>query len=65
MRAAVVAQGKEYYEALQNPAQINADEDFEPLLSLAALAFEHKTGSEFDYIAPISYETYTNEEGSK
>lgn len=64
VRAAVVAQGKgKYYEVLQNPAQINADEDFEPLLSLAALAFEHKTGSEFDYSSPLSYETYANDAG--
>ena len=66
VRAAVVAQGKEkYYRVLQAPCQINPDEDFEPLLSLAALAYEQKTGSEFDYISPIRYETYANEEGWK
>ncbi|MCB9040356.1 MAG: DUF4240 domain-containing protein [Lewinellaceae bacterium] len=62
VRAAVVAQGKEKYkQILQGPAQINPDEDFEPLLSLAALAYEQKTGSEFDYPSPTSYETYANE----
>ena len=62
VRAAVAAQGKEhYYKVLQAPTQINPDEDFEPLLSLAALAYEQKTDSEFDYISPISYETYANE----
>ena len=64
VRAAVVAQGKEKYsQVLQDSTQIDPNEDFEPLLSLAALAYEQKTGSEFDYISPISYETYANEAG--
>lgn len=64
VRAAIVSQGKEKYEqVLKGPAQINPQEDFEPLLSLAALAYEQKTGSEFDYLSPTSYETYANEAG--
>lgn len=64
IRAAVVASGRERYEAvLKDPSKMPSGEDFEPLLSLAALAFERKTKSPFDYISPTSYETYANEEG--
>ena len=42
---------------------IDADDDFEPILSLAALAYERKTGKDSDYIAPVDYETYANEAG--
>ncbi len=64
IRAAVVAQGKQYFErVLKNPEEISHNEDFEPLLSLAACAYEQKTGKEFDYIPPLNYETYANEEG--
>ena len=66
MRAAVVASGRKRFEAVLNdPSQMSAEEDFEPLLSLAALAFRQKTGSEFDYLPPVSYETYANKEGWK
>lgn len=64
VRAAVLASGQERYrQVVKNPTQMPADEDFEPLLSLAALAYEAKTGQSFDYISPISYETYANAEG--
>ncbi|MCB9285087.1 MAG: DUF4240 domain-containing protein [Lewinellaceae bacterium] len=64
IRASVVATGKERFEAvLKNPSLMPSDEDFEPLLSLAALAYERKTKSPFDYMPPISYETYANEAG--
>ena len=66
VRAAVVASGRKRFEAVLNdPSQMSAEEDFEPLLSLAALAFRQKTGSEFDYLPPVSYETYANKEGWK
>ena len=61
VRAAVLASGQEYYtEVLNTPALLDADDDFEPILSLAALAYERKTGKDFDYIAPVDYETYAN-----
>lgn len=64
VRAAVVARGKAHFHAvLHDPAQLDPEDDFEPLLSLAALAFERKAGEEFDYTAPLSYETGTNEAG--
>jgi hypothetical protein len=64
LRAGVVAEGLAVYQrALDNPASLNKEADFEPLLSLAALAYQQKTGRIFNYISPISYETYANEEG--
>ena len=64
VRAAVVAAGKKAsQEVWQHPERMPADEDFEPLLSLAALAFEKKTGYAFDYLPTVSYETYANQEG--
>jgi hypothetical protein len=64
VRAAVVASGKaRYQEVMQDPTKTPHDEDFEPLLSLAALAYKQKTNSPFDYISPTNYETYSNEKG--
>ena len=64
VRAAVVASGQEkYQQVLQDPTTIPANEDFEPLLSVASKAFEQKTGSPFDYIPPTNYETYSNATG--
>ena len=64
VRAAAVAGGKEKYQSVLNDStQLSPDEDFEPLLSLAALAYERKTGSEFDYWARVSCETDSNERG--
>lgn len=64
VRAAALAGGRDHYNAILNdPALLPADEDFEPLLSLAALAYTRKTGQPFDYIAPVDYETYANQEG--
>lgn len=64
LRAGVVAEGLAAYQrVLDNPASLNKEIDFEPLLSLAALAYQQKTGRMFDYISPVSYETYANEDG--
>jgi len=64
IRAAAVAKGREHFEeVLKAPELLHPDEDFEPLLSLAALAYVQKTGKAFDYISPISYETFSNTAG--
>lgn len=64
VRAAVVASGQEkYLQVLQDPTTIPGKNDFEPLLSVASKAFEQKTGSPFEYIPPINYETYSNTAG--
>ena len=63
-RACVVANGKEYYdEVLTDPAQMPKGYTFEPLLSLAKRAYYNKTGRNFDYLPPLSYETFSNPEG--
>lgn len=62
LRAGVVALGREHFEAvLQNPARIDPDLDFEPLLTLADHAYAQKTGKTFAYRSHLSYETFSNE----
>jgi hypothetical protein len=63
-RACVVANGKDYYEAvLQDPSEMPEEYTFEALLSISDKAYERKTGKKFDYQPPQSYETYSNAEG--
>ena len=64
VRCAVVAEGRAYYERiLHNPKDMPADIDFEHLLSVAGVAYEQKTGREFEYIPIFNYETKGNKEG--
>ena len=63
-RACVVANGKDYYEAvLKDPSEMPQEHTFEALLSISDKAYERKTGKKFDYQPPQSYETYSNAEG--
>ena len=65
-RCLVVANGREFYEAvLADPAAMPKDADFEPLLRLAADAYDRKTGLEWDELddTEVSYETFSNEAG--
>lgn len=63
-RACVVANGEAFYRAvLRDPAKMPREYTFEPLLYLAGLAFEKKTGAEWDYLPAMSYETYSNRDG--
>lgn len=53
VRAGAVVKGKNnYYAILQNPSELDNKFDFEPLLSIAALAYNR-----------IDYETYSNVQG--
>ena len=64
VRAAIVASGKNNYKkVLTHPSHLSGAQDFEPLLSLAALAYERKTQANFDYLPPTNYETYSNAAG--
>lgn len=64
VRCCVIANGPEFYSSvLHNPGMIPSDIDFEPLLYVAASAYQRKTGKQFDYRAPINYETCSNERG--
>lgn len=63
-RACVVANGKDYYEAvLKDPSEMPQEHTFEALLSISDKAYERKTGKKFDYQPPQSYETYSNAKG--
>lgn len=65
-RCVVVANGREYYQAiLSNPKDFPQELEFESLLSLPITAYEEKTDDEYEHISPISYESFQNKEGWK
>ncbi|MEO0338324.1 MAG: DUF4240 domain-containing protein [Bacteroidota bacterium] len=65
-RACVVANGKKAFDhILRHPKDMPKDLSFEPLLNVAAKAYEMKTGEVFDYVPAINYETFSNREGWK
>jgi len=66
-RCACLTNGEGYYEnVLKNPAAFPKDMEFETLITVARVAYELKTGKEWDYYnAEFSYETFSNEAGWK
>ncbi|NUO02313.1 MAG: DUF4240 domain-containing protein [Saprospiraceae bacterium] len=63
-RCAVVANGREYYEAvLADPSRMPVDFTFEPLLFVAMTAYQRKTGKQFIALPAFNYETYSNKKG--
>ena len=65
-RAAVVARGRETYDAIRADAtQTPRNAAFEALLYVAATAYERKTGLEWEDLddTEVSYETFSNEAG--
>lgn len=63
-RCAVIAKGKEFFESvLTDPALMPKGDTFEPLLELAAEAYERRTGKDFDYDPGCDYETFSNVKG--
>lgn len=63
-RCCVVANGQAAFDAiLANPTLMPKDLTFQPILSLAAKAFQLKTGKPFNYFHTSNYETYSNEKG--
>ena len=65
-RSAVVARGRETYEAVRADAtQMPKSAAFEALLYVAATAYERKTGLEWEDLddTEVSYETFSNEAG--
>ncbi len=63
-RCCVVANGRKFYEAvLANPENMPKNIEFEALLRVARRAHELKTGAEFDFVPPLSYETFSNKAG--
>lgn len=63
-RCCVVANGHEVYGVvLVQPSEFPKDIEFEALLYLASEAYEQKMGEEWDYSAPVDYETFDNKAG--
>lgn len=64
-RCGVVANGRQFFEAVvADPTQMPKDLSFEPLLYVAADAYERKTGKTMeDYLPTHNYETFSNQEG--
>jgi hypothetical protein len=65
-RALVVANGREFYDAvLADPSTMPKDSDFEAILMLAADAYDRKTGLEWEELddTDVSFETFSNEAG--
>jgi hypothetical protein len=63
-RCCAVAKGKELYESvLADPRRMPKDEGFEPLLELAARAYEKKTGDDYAHVPSPDAETFANEAG--
>jgi hypothetical protein len=63
-RCVVVANGREFYEAvLKDPSKMPKDMEFESLLRLASASHELKTGQELEYSTGCSFETFSNTDG--
>lgn len=63
-RACVVANGKIFYEKILKQSELMPKNyTFEALFDIASMAYEMKTGKSFNYVSPISYETFSNPKG--
>ena len=63
-RCMAISQGKDRYEAiLANPENMVKNDSFEPILSLASLAYHKKTGETYEHIPAFIYETFANTKG--
>ncbi|MCB9445995.1 MAG: DUF4240 domain-containing protein [Ardenticatenaceae bacterium] len=63
-RCVVVANGKEFFESIvENPQFFPPDLEFEAILYLAQIAYEEKTGQEYQFTPSINIETFSNETG--
>lgn len=63
-RSCAVANGKDYYfEALHNPEKMPRDTYFEILPYITSIAYERKTGKEFNYAPKCNYITFSNNQG--
>jgi hypothetical protein len=63
-RCRAVADGKEAYErVLADPQRMPKNLGFEGLLELATLAYEQKTGKDYEHVPTPDYETFANEAG--
>lgn len=65
-RCAVIANGEDYYTLVLNDSQsMPRDTEFESLLYVAQVAYELRTGKDFEYETGCSFETFSNKDGWK
>ena len=65
-RCCVVANGRQYYEEVQqHPESMPKDLAFGALLRAAGMAYQRKTGKQFRYVPAFNVETFSNKEGWK
>jgi predicted DNA-binding WGR domain protein len=65
-RCVIVANGKECFEAaIALPLEVPQGLEFEALLYVASAAYEKKVGKDYDHVTPLSWESFSNEEGWK
>lgn len=63
-RCVVVANGRRFYTSvLADPGKMPQDMEFESLLSLPTLAYERKTGEEYEHSTAVSCESFRNSVG--
>ncbi len=63
-RCVVVANGEKLYNrVLNNPQDFPKDMEFEAILGVASWAYEQKTDKDWDYVAKLNYETFSNKDG--
>lgn len=62
-RCAVIARGKAFFDKVQEtPALFLFNDDLEPLLTIAACAYEKKHRKPYEHLPRSNYETRTNQE---
>ena len=59
-RCLVVAEGKDYYNVLNDPTAFPQDYDLEDLLSVPEIAFENKHSKAYEHLPNTPYETGWN-----
>ena len=63
-RCVVVASGRDFYASVcEDPANMPQGMDFESLLYLPSIAYERRTGKEFEHVSRVSYESFQNSAG--
>jgi hypothetical protein len=60
----IVANGERLFDAvIADPSEAPQELEFEALLYLAGMAYEKKTGGEYEHVTPLSWESFSNKVG--
>lgn len=63
-RCVAVANGRDFYQSvLRSPSRMPKDMEFEALLRIGREAWARLTGTDFDHLTRLSYETFSNRGG--